>query len=265
MVTSARIDVVEVVNAVELVEVAEVGGPTDAESAGDVDVLAGPGPRSGRLPLRCLGRWGWWRAADDTSRRLAAVAAAGALVVLAVVGATVVTAPRVRTTTRTVLTPSAISVDASGCPTRHRCVIGPAAESAGIAVAQWFPSARIVVAEDTADALDAHVYLRSLVLSQGGLTVRLLAQCVPGAAEVTPAATRRWQSRQIDTALLPDGEPRFLRERTITRLSTTTAGLAGCSVLTEASDSETGNGLYPALPEQAIGRLAADPRLTLTP
>lgn len=158
--------------------------------------------------------------ANSIQRRLAVTAA-----VLAALSAVVaVNATRTRPSYRTVLaaaTPVA-AVDATGCPATARCLVVQRATGLDAAVTKAFPAGRILSVQSTLDLGDQRTYRSTLLgLIQGTATVRLSAQCVPGAPPSLPRLDR------FNTAYVDLGGNSLINSR---ELSILVPGAPGCSL-----------------------------------
>ncbi len=142
-----------------------------AEPAGPAGAPAGP---------VAAGRWVF---ASPAQRRLAVLAA-----VLALVSAVItVNAGRARPEHRinTVVVaapPAAVTVDASGCPVNAECRVQQRATGLAEAFVRAFPAGQVLTVQATQDLRSNRNYRASLIgLIEGGSTVSVTAQCVPGA------------------------------------------------------------------------------------
>ena len=199
-------------------------------------------------------------------RRLIAVSV-GALVVALVCGVAAVRAhPAVHRSTRTtVVPPTAISVDAFGCPRGRHCLahVRPAALLA--AAGEALPTARVDYAVQEADEQTGAVYRVVLRLAARDTTVRVVSQCVPGAAAVigVPLHVSRVSGATLTPVLVDQPTPTGPKYWAIT-LAGSGPATAGCGVAVSA-ESALDRGIDGRAIDTVVNLLADDPRLMASP
>ena len=227
--------------------------PHDGSSAAptpDRDVLPGSASTTG-----LLGRRRWWCDASPAGRRLAALAAGFAALTVVATLAAVEQPRRVEVVTRRVVINLPSGVDALGCPVRISCgVRRPTAMVTAVRLAVH--SVRILDASEVFGVTSGVVYRRELVarFDRRAATLRLVAQCVPG------AQTMGHIPESIRAALDPRTlVPSIVIERIVTPAP-------GCTSYAMVQAPDPGaRGLSVSDVDGRLTRLVRDPAVTVRP